>query len=105
LIALAVNPPAEQPSAKAAVQAAQTFLEKFVALGLAFDPAMADLYSDGAVIKSKRIYPNGHVRDLSMPAPLYKELIRKTMPLAKLRGDISRLLDCSYTPEGERVRI
>ena len=70
-----------------------------------YDPASADLYSDDAVIKIKRVYPNGQVKEMSVPAPQYKELLRKVMPLAKARGDRSTYSGCKYTEEGDRVRI
>jgi hypothetical protein len=63
------------------------------------------LYSDAAIIKNKRTYPGGQVRELSMPAPQYKELIRQAMPLAKARGDRNTYSECKYEEAAERVRI
>jgi hypothetical protein len=78
---------------------------KYVALERAFDPAVADLYSDDALIRNRRSYPTGEVRELTMPAPQYKELIRKAMPLAKARGDTSEYSSCAYKVEPRGVRV
>lgn len=53
----------------------------------------------------KRTYPTGEVRELTIPAPQYKELARATMPLAKARGDLSTYTNVRYAVEGEGVRI
>jgi hypothetical protein len=87
------------------IKAARTLFSKYVALEHAFDPAIADLYSDDALIRNKRTYPTGQVRELTLPAPQYKELLRKTMPLARGRGDTSEYSDCAYKPEARGVRI
>src|SRR5215211_5645227 len=67
-------------------QAKRVFNE-YVSREQAFDPAVADLYADEALIQNRRSYPHGQVKVLQMPAPKYKELIRSAMPLAKSRGD------------------
>ena len=75
---------------------AEQVLNRYVELEHAFDPAIADLYADDAVIQTRRTYPNGEVRNLSIPAAEYKALIRKTTPLAKARNDVSRYSNCTY---------
>ncbi len=92
---------AQSPS----VDAAKQLFEQYVTLGHAFDPGVAELYADDALIRNKRTYPTGEVREMTMPAPNYKAVIRKVMPLAQARGDRSTYSDVSYTPEGDRVRI
>jgi hypothetical protein len=91
------NPPA--------VDKAKALFKKYIDLEHAFDPAVADLYSDDAVIKNKRTYPTGQVREVTFPAPQYKELVRQAMPLAKKVGDTSTYSDCKYSAEAERVRV
>ena len=91
--------------AEGSTEAAKQFFEQYVALGHAYDAAVADLYADDALIKNRRVYPTGDVRELTMPAESYKTLIRQTMPLAKIRGDRSTYSDVNYTAEGQRVRI
>lgn len=85
--------------------AAKALFERYVQLEHTFDPAVADLYADDALIQNKRTEADGRVREIRVPAPAYKDLIRKAMPLAKTRGDISTYSDVTYTMEGERVRI
>jgi hypothetical protein len=87
------------------VEEARAFFDQFVRLEQAYDVRVADLYADNAVIKNRRTYPTGEVRELTFPAAKYKELIRQGMPLARQRGDRSTYSRCSYEPEGARVRI
>jgi hypothetical protein len=84
---------------------ARALFNRYVQLEHAFDPAAADLYAEDALIKNKRTYPHGQVRELTLPVDKYKALIRQSMPLAKLRGDTNSYSDVSFTKEGEGVRI
>ncbi len=65
----------------------------------------ADLYSDKAIIRNKRTYPTGQVREITIPAPRYKEMLRQAMPVARARGDVSTYTQVMYALEGEGVRI
>lgn len=85
-------------------QAAELF-ERYTTLERAFDPAVAELYSDDAYIENTRTYPTGEQRRLVVPAPRYKELIRRAMPLAAARQDRSTYSEITFKVEGERVRI
>ena len=89
----------------APIDDAKAFFDRYVQLEHAFDPAAADLYADDAQIKNKRTYPNGQVRELTMPAPQYKALIRQSMPLAKARGDTSSYSEVTFSNEGPGVRV
>lgn len=84
---------------------ARRLFQNYVQLSQAFDVEVAELYADEANIKNKRIYPDGQVRELTMPAPRYKELVRTAMPLAKTRGDRNTYSDLQFTTEGKGVRI
>ena len=84
---------------------AEQLWSRFVALEAAFDPAVADLYSDQAVIRNRRTYPTGEVREATVPAVQYKLLVRQAIPIAKARNDTSRYSNCSYVADGPRVRI
>jgi hypothetical protein len=88
-----------------AIDQAKRLFKRYVALGQAFDPAVADLYSDEALIENRRRYPSGEVKTLTLPAPKYKELIRAAMPAAKARGDRNTYSDVRYAIEGQGVRI
>jgi hypothetical protein len=84
---------------------AKKVFERYIGLEQAFDSAAADLYDDTAVIKNRRTYPTGQVREMVIPAPKYKELIRVALPLAKARSDSNTYSDVKYTIEGDGVRI
>ena len=87
------------------VSDAKTIFTRYGNLEASFDSSLADLYSDDALIKNKRTYPTGQVREIVLPAPKYKQLIRTTMPLAKLRGDYSTYSDVKFEKEGSAVRV
>jgi len=109
MVAAAVCPAFAQtnPAAVAspALARAKALFERYVALEKAFDPSIAALYSDAAVITTKRTYPTGEVREITFPAPQYKRLIRAGMPLAKQVNDTNRYYECAYAPAGDRVAI
>ena len=84
---------------------ARTLFEQYASLEQAYDPAVADLYSDHAVIRNKRTYPDGNVRTLELPAIKYKELIRVSMPAAKAIGDYSTYSGVTFAQEGNNVRV
>lgn len=95
---------AQSLSADARAKAEQLWA-RYVALEAAFDPAVADLYADDALIRNRRTYPTGEVREATVPAAQYKLLVRQAIPLARARNDLSRYSGCTYASEGERVRI
>ena len=95
---------AQSLSADARVKAEQVW-SRYVALEAAFDPAVADLYADDAVIRNRRTYPTGEVREAVVPAAQYKLLVRQAIPLARARNDVSRYSGCTYAAEGARVRV
>jgi len=103
VVFVAVAPAHGQASSP--VEQAKTFFARFVQLERAYDPAVADMYADDAVIRNKRTYPSGEVRELTFPAQPYKQLIRRAIPVARARGDRSRYTQCAYAPDGPRVRI
>lgn len=87
------------------VEDAQSVFQQYAALEAAFNPSVADLYADDAVIRNKRIYPTGMARELTIPAAQYKALVRSAMPAAKARGDYSTYSQATFTPDGQGVRI
>lgn len=84
---------------------AQALFRRYMALEAAFDPALADLYADDALIENLRQMPDGSTRTLRLPAPQYKALLRTALPLAKLRDDRNRYRDLRFTADGDGVRI
>jgi hypothetical protein len=102
VLAVVATAVAGQKPGSAHIPEARALFERYVTLEQQFDPLVADLYSDEAVIKNKRTYPTGQVREMTLPARQYKDLIRKAMPLAKERGDTSSYSECAYSEEGSR---
>ncbi len=84
---------------------AETIFARYQTLERSFDPAVADLYCDTALIRNIRTYPNGQQRTLDLPATNYKAAIRAAMPLAKARGDYSTYSGVTFDPDGANVRI
>jgi ketosteroid isomerase-like protein len=84
---------------------ARALFEQFVRLTEAFDPAITDLYADTAKISNRRVFPDGTSREMSMPAPSYKTLLRQVLPVAKEQNDLDRYSEVRYTVEGDKVRI
>jgi hypothetical protein len=76
-----------------------------VQLTEAFDPAITDLYADTAKISNRRLFPDGSSREMSMPAPSYKALLRQVLPVAKEQNDLDRYSEVRYVVEGDNVRI
>ena len=87
------------------IDAATQLFAQYIALERAYDPGVADLYADDALIKTRRKPPMGDPRDETIPAPEYKALLRQLMQAAKVRGDRSIYSNVTYTPEGQFVRI
>lgn len=92
---------ASERTEESRLQVAESLFEDYVRLEHAFDPAIADLYDDAAVIKNTRRYPTGQVRELELPGAEYKALIRQVMPLAKARGDRSTYSEVSFELNGD----
>ena len=88
-----------------APQSAEQFFDRFVALGRAYDPAVADLYADDATIQSVRRNADNTFRTLRFIGEPYKRLIRSAMPLARQRGDRDSYSNVSVSAEGLRARI
>lgn len=84
---------------------ARLAFSRYQALEQAFDPAIADLYCDSALIRNVRHYPTGQRRAMEFPAPQYKALIRAAMPTAKAKNDFSTYSDVRFIVEDHGVRI
>jgi hypothetical protein len=87
------------------IAAAEAFFNRFAALGESYDPSVASLYADDAVIESVRRYPNGTERTIRLTGVEYKRLIRAAMPLARARGDRDTFSGVSFVPDGDRIRV
>lgn len=85
----------------------KAFFQHYVELEHAFDPSIADLYSDQATIKSTRYMPDGKVVPATIPVMKYKQVLRDYMKTkARQLGDVSNYTNDTYAVEGgNRVRI
>lgn len=86
-------------------EAAQSFFNNFVNLEQTFDPKVSDLYSENAVVKSTRIYPNGTTRDLEIPMSQYKTLLITGLSIAKQNNDKSTYSDVNYEIGENSIKI
>lgn len=84
---------------------ARDMLARYIALGEAYDPAIAELYADDAVIKTYRRYPFGRERAMEMRGAAWKALIRTAMPWAKAQNDRSEFRETEFEVDEGRVRI
>jgi hypothetical protein len=86
---------------------AKAFFQRYVELEHAFDPSIADLYSDQAVIKNTQYQADGKIVPLTKPVDKYKPILRNYMKTkARQIGDVSNYTNDTYTVEGSnRVRI
>jgi hypothetical protein len=84
---------------------AKALFEKYTKLETDFDPALADLFSDDAKIRNVVRYEDGMTRPRGTPGRLYKETLRRNMPMAKTRSDVATYTNVQYTAEGSDIRI
>jgi hypothetical protein len=103
--AMSLALPTAQAQPAEALEQARALLATYIARSQAFDPTLAELYSDQAHIENLRTYPTGEVRQLTFPAAQYKALIEKAMPLARSRGDTNRYSQPQFSAHGRGVRI
>ena len=96
---------AQVAGAQSSFTPAKQLFQKYSTLENKFDPSVADLYSDEALIRNTRRYPDGRKRTIEIPAAQYKRLIRSAMPVARARGDRNRYSSVKYAEEGSKVRI
>jgi hypothetical protein len=105
LIGLSLAPTADARSVQPSIQEAQQLFRKFKQREAAFDPSLAALYSNYAKVYTLRRMKNGRVRPLSSSGREFKRNLRKTLALAKKRGDRNTYSRVRYLPEGRSVRI
>lgn len=84
---------------------AEELWDNYVELGTGFDPALADLYADDAVIQLTRRYPDGRTRTIQFTGKEYKPMVRQAMPIARNRGDLDVYSNVQFENLGDRTRI
>ncbi len=88
------------------MEEAKGFFNTYTNLYGKFDPAVADLYADNAVLKNQRHMADGTKKPLTMSGALLKSMIRNGMlQLAKERGDTSKYTDVKFAEENGNLRI
>jgi len=87
-----------------AITDALALFRDYEARSAGFDLALSDLYSDDALIKTKRVDSRG-VRELSFSGAKWKLMIRAAMPVARMRGDTNRFSDISARTAADAVVI
>lgn len=92
-------------AADPAVVRARELFAKMASGEAAFDPAVADLYCDDALIRNTRTLADGSQQVVEIPAPQYKQLIRTTIPLAAARADRIEYSDVVAVPTAGGVRV
>ena len=105
LLGLVLGAVPEAAADDAALERARELVARYVALAGAFDPALADLYSDAATIRSTRHYPSGQTRSVELSGTKQKNVLRNSLPIAKKRGVAVTFEDITYAVEGNRVRV
>ena len=86
-------------------KAARAFFTKYIELGDRYDEKVANLYSDGAVIRTYRRYPYGLERSMELSGSQWKALLVKTMPLAKAQADRSTYSNVEVSVTGPKAKI
>jgi ketosteroid isomerase-like protein len=79
--------------------------KEYVARSDRFDVAIADLYADDAVIKAKRLGPDGHMKTFAFTGTQWKALIPQAMPLAQQLDERNSFQDVSVKPGETGVMI
>ena len=77
--------------------------KEYVTRSERFDQSLAELYSDDAAIRSRRLMPDGRTQNISFSGAQWKDLIRQAMPLAKSRGDRNTFRNISAVSQGQGV--
>ena len=81
------------------------FFKQYESLGHAFDPTVADMYSDAATIHTIRKMPNGVEQTLKMDGSKWKELIISTMEISQKRGDKNEFSNIAIAMHGDVAKI
>lgn len=98
VLPVSANPPAGEADARA-------FFDRYIELGEAYDADLANLYSDEAVIKASRQYPDGSRRTMQLSGSQWKSLIEKVMPLAKAQEDRSTYSNIEVEIRADQAKI
>jgi hypothetical protein len=93
----------ERPDAS--LERARQVIESYVNLERAYDPRLADLYADEAVIKSNQSGPNGESQWVTAQGWQYKKMVRDAMPKFRSMGFKASYSGARYELSGKNVRV
>ena len=85
--------------------AAKECMELHFQLADEFNPLMANLYSDYALIQNTILNSDGSQKTRLIPALYYKSIIANAMQMAKEMGDTYTYSDLEFKMECNRVRV
>lgn len=92
-------------SAGELLEAAKAFFARYQRLEQAYDPALAELYSDQARIHLAGPTAEGRMQYFNVPGNIYKGFLRQSMSAARARGDYSEYRGVSFVREDSTVHI
>lgn len=81
------------------------FFKRYESLSNAFDPTVADMYSDDANLHTLRKLPDGTEQTFKMDGAKWKELVKDTMEISQKRGDKNEFSDITVTLDGDVAKI
>ena len=84
---------------------ARAFFDKYLSLWKQYEPAVADLYADDAIIRQRHIQKNGDIKENDIFVTKYKETIAKLMPENKKQGGNVYHEGIKVVREGDAYRI
>lgn len=87
------------------INRAKEFFNKNIELANNYDISVIQLYADDAKIHTLRTYPHGTQRKLEMTGKQWKQLISKSMYLAKTQNDKSTMSNVKISKQGTGFKI
>jgi hypothetical protein len=90
---------------QASNQKYMNFFKQYESLSIAYDPTVANMYSDDAKIHAIRIMPDGVEQTIKMDGSKWKELITSTMEISQKRGDKSEFSNIVVAMDGDVAKI
>jgi hypothetical protein len=85
---------------------AKAFFERYRDLETRYDPAIADLYADSAIVRKFMLRSSGDtLYGFVTTGAMFKSSFRDDAAAAKGRGARNRYSDVSYTRDGNHVRV
>lgn len=90
----------------APLEKAKAFVDTYISMNRTFDPKLADLFSDKAVIKQHQIDAKGKTTEVTLVTAKYKESLRNDFPkqVSVKDGQYIYFTDVEVKPEGDAFR-